>query len=130
VRGTVAAEMGLVTSRGQVSRSRPRNHRIRNSDLQLEHDAARRRASRPLCYCEQRKLQHQLCRKRDKSDFHLCVINLPRGAPSPGQICVSATTPSTQTNPPTMTLTAGYRFNFITLWAPFAMTSQATFPLD
>ena len=49
--------------------------------------------------------------------------------PAAGQICVNATGPA-GANPPTMTLTASYRFNFIALAGQFTMTAQGTFPLD
>jgi Flp pilus assembly protein TadG len=61
-------------------------------------------------------------------------------APSAGNICVYAATPSPQTNPPTMTLGAIYAYDNIivplsnlllgVLSGPFTVTSQATFPLD
>jgi Flp pilus assembly protein TadG len=49
--------------------------------------------------------------------------------PAAGQICVNATPPA-GANPPTMTLTAAYNFNFIGFGGPFTMTAQGTFPLD
>jgi Flp pilus assembly protein TadG len=48
--------------------------------------------------------------------------------PSAGQICVSAST--TAGAPPTMTLTAAYAFNLLSLFGPFTITSQGTVPLD
>jgi len=48
--------------------------------------------------------------------------------PSAGQICVSAST--TAGTPSTMTLTAAYGFNLLSLLGPFTMTSQGTVPLD
>jgi Flp pilus assembly protein TadG len=61
-------------------------------------------------------------------------------APSSGSICIYASTPSPQTTPPTMTLGAIYAYDNIivplsnlllgALSGPFAVTSQATFPLD
>ena len=48
--------------------------------------------------------------------------------PSAGQICVSAST--TAGTPSTMTLTAAYGFNLLSLFGPFTMTSQGTVPLD
>ena len=50
--------------------------------------------------------------------------------PTAGQTCVSATGP-TASNPPTMTLTAVYKFNLLAPFIPsVTMTSQASFPLD
>ena|SRR5947209_188101 len=48
--------------------------------------------------------------------------------PSAGQICVSAST--TAGTPSTMTLTAAYGFNLLSLFGPLTMTSQGTVPLD
>src|ERR1700746_912308 len=48
--------------------------------------------------------------------------------PSSGQICVSAST--TAGRPSTMTLSAAYGFNLLSLFGPFTMTSQGTVPLD
>jgi Flp pilus assembly protein TadG len=48
--------------------------------------------------------------------------------PTAGQICVSAST--TAGTPSTMTLTAAYGFNLLSLFGPFTITSQGTVPLD
>jgi Flp pilus assembly protein TadG len=45
--------------------------------------------------------------------------------PSPGQMCVNATTPTAQT----MILTARYNFNLLAITAPFMITSSITVPL-
>jgi Flp pilus assembly protein TadG len=50
--------------------------------------------------------------------------------PAADQICLSASTPSPQTTPPTMTLTAAYGFKVIGLSPTYTLTSEATFPLD
>jgi Flp pilus assembly protein TadG len=47
--------------------------------------------------------------------------------PTTGQICVSANTSAG--TPSTMTLTAAYNFNLLTLFGPFTITSQGTVPL-
>jgi hypothetical protein len=52
------------------------------------------------------------------------------GAPAANQICISATVPSPQTTPPTMTLTAAYGFSVLGLTGTQTLTSQGTFPLD
>ena len=52
------------------------------------------------------------------------------GAPAANQICISATVPSPQTTPPTMTLTAVYGYNVIGLTGIQTLTSQGTFPVD
>jgi Flp pilus assembly protein TadG len=48
--------------------------------------------------------------------------------PTSGQICVSAST--TAGTPSTMTLSAAYSFNLLSLFTPFTITSQGTVPLD
>jgi Flp pilus assembly protein TadG len=48
--------------------------------------------------------------------------------PTTGQICVNANT--TAGTPSTMTLTATYSFNLLSLFGPFTMSSQGTVPLD
>jgi Flp pilus assembly protein TadG len=48
--------------------------------------------------------------------------------PTTGQICVSAST--TAGTPSTMTLTAVYGFDLLSLFGPFTITSQGTVPLD
>jgi Flp pilus assembly protein TadG len=47
--------------------------------------------------------------------------------PTTGQICVNAST--TAGTPSTMTLTATYNFNLLSLFGPFTITSQGTVPL-
>jgi Flp pilus assembly protein TadG len=47
--------------------------------------------------------------------------------PSAGQICVSASTSAG--TPSTMTLTAAYSFNLLSLFGSFTITSQGTVPL-
>ena len=48
--------------------------------------------------------------------------------PTAGQVCVSAST--TAGTPSTMTLSAAYSFNLLSLFTPFTITSQGTVPLD
>jgi Flp pilus assembly protein TadG len=48
--------------------------------------------------------------------------------PTSGQMCVSATTSSG--TPSTMTLSAAYSLNFLSLFQPFTITTQGTVPLD
>jgi Flp pilus assembly protein TadG len=48
--------------------------------------------------------------------------------PTSGQICVSAST--TAGTPSTMTLSAAYNFNLLSLFTPFTITTQGTVPLD
>ena len=48
-------------------------------------------------------------------------------SPTTGQVCVSASTSAG--TPSTMTLTAAYNFNLLSLFGPFTITSQGTVPL-
>jgi Flp pilus assembly protein TadG len=55
--------------------------------------------------------------------------------PTSGQICVSATCSNPTTCTPTtasttMTLSAAYSFNLLSLFTPFTITTQGTVPLD
>ena len=47
--------------------------------------------------------------------------------PTSGQICVSANKDNTAG---TMTLSAAYNFNLLSLFSPFTITTQGTVPLD